>query len=41
MGELRSQPARYSRDLSGGWVCSFTNNLIENVIRPFAVGRKN
>ncbi len=21
--------------------CSFTNNLSENVIRPFAVGRKN
>lgn len=39
--QLCSQPARYSRDLSGRWTVQFSNNLSENAIRPFAVGRKN
>ena len=37
--------AQISRTTLANWIiycwCSFTNNLSENAIRPFAVGRKN
>lgn len=35
------KPERYVDDISWGWTLQFSNNLSENAIRPFTVGRKN
>ena len=40
-GELCPKSKRHPDDLSGSGHCSLSNNLSENAIRPFTVGRKN